>query len=53
MVSRGETLLSPSSVKLYGRVVKGLTISLEDARDELGNNRFLRNQLDRDLNGEF
>ena len=53
MVSKGETLLSPSSVKLYGRVVKGLTISLDDARDELGNNRFLRNQLDRDLNDEF
>lgn len=53
MVSKGETLLSPSSVKLYGRVVKGLTISLEDARDELGNNKFLRSQLDPGLNEEF
>ena len=46
MVSKGETLLSASAVKLYGRVVKGLTVNLADARVELGSNRFLRDQLD-------
>jgi hypothetical protein len=46
MVSNGETLLSASAVKLYGRLIKGLTIDLADARSELGANGFLRSQLD-------
>lgn len=45
MVSQRESLLSPSAVKLYGRVILGLAINVEDARDELGGNKFLRNQL--------
>ena len=46
MLTRRETLLSASAVKLYGRVIRGLNIKLENARDELGNNRFLRAQLE-------
>lgn len=47
MLSRQETLLSPSSIRLYGRIIKGLEIDLEGARQELGGNRFLREQLER------
>jgi hypothetical protein len=46
MTSKGETLLSASAVKLYGRVVAGLDIKLDQARTELGANGFLRQQLD-------
>src|SRR4051794_6731392 len=46
MVSTGETLLSASAVKLYGRVIKGLSIDISEARSELGANGFLRSQLD-------
>jgi hypothetical protein len=46
MVSKGETLLFASAVKLYGRVVEGLEIKLDQARSELGANQFLRQQLD-------
>ncbi len=45
MVATRELLLTPSAVKLYGRVVAGLAIDVENARDELGANRFLRAQL--------
>lgn len=47
MVSTRESLLSPSAVKLYGRIVEGLTVNVAGARDELGGNRFLREQLER------
>ena len=53
MVSKGETLLSASAIRLYGRVVKGLTINLDDARTELGSNKFLRDQLDEAQNKKF
>lgn len=46
MVGKRETLLSASAVKLYGRIIRGLRINLVDARDELGGNRFLREQLE-------
>ena len=46
MVSQRESLLSPSAVKLYGRVVLGLDINIANARDELGGNKFLRSQLE-------
>ena len=44
---RRETLLTASSIRLYGRIIQGLQIDLEGARLELGGNRFLREQLDR------
>lgn len=53
MVSKGETLLAASAVKLYGRLIKGLTINLDDARIELGGNQFLRNQLDAAINAKY
>jgi hypothetical protein len=43
-----ETLLTPSSIKLYGRVMTGIAIdasSLTNQAGQLGANRFLRNQL--------
>lgn len=46
MVSQRESLLSPSAVKLYGRVILGLEINIENAREELGGNKFLRSQLE-------
>jgi hypothetical protein len=46
MVGIQDTLLSFSSVKLYGRLVAGLNVDLTGARDELGANKFLREQLD-------
>lgn len=48
---RRETLLTASSIRLYGRIIQGLAIDLDGARVELGGNRFLREQLDRP-NGE-
>lgn len=45
MVSKGESLLSPSAVKLYGREVIGLAINLDAAGQALGSNNFLRSQL--------
>jgi hypothetical protein len=47
MVSTRESLLTPSAIKLYGRIIAGLTIDVANARDELGGNRFLREQLER------
>ena len=46
MVSKGETLLSASAVKLYGRVMEGLEMKPGQAPSELGANRFLHQQLD-------
>ena len=46
MVSQRESLLSPSAVKMYGRVIAGLSIDIADVRDELGANQFLRRQLE-------
>ena len=45
MVATRESLLTASAVKLYGRVIFGLTVNVEDARNELGANQFLRQQL--------
>ena len=45
MVATRESLLTPSAVKLYGRVITGLNINVEGARNELGANQFLREQL--------
>lgn len=47
MVSSRESLLTPSAIKLYGRIIRGLRVDVADARDELGGNRFLREQLER------
>ena len=47
VVSTRESLLSPSAIKLYGRIVQGLTVNVAGARDELGGNRFLREQMER------
>lgn len=46
-----ETLLSPTGIKLYGRVIVGLDVKLDsngppDAPPELGDNNFLRKQLE-------
>ncbi len=46
MVATRESLLTASAVKLYGRVIQGLNIDVAGARNELGANMFLRNQLD-------
>ena len=46
MVSQRESLLSPSAVKMYGRLVRGLMIDVADTREELGGNQFLRQQLE-------
>jgi hypothetical protein len=43
MVAKGESLLTPSAIKLYGRIIDGLTINV--ALDELGGNKFLLQQL--------
>jgi|HubBroStandDraft_5_1064220.scaffolds.fasta_scaffold188335_1 hypothetical protein len=43
-----ETLLTPSSIKLYGRVMNGISLdpsSLSQQAGNLGANKFLRNQL--------
>jgi len=55
MVANRESLLTASAVKLYGRVIRGLSIDVHHARNELGANRFLREQLeaDHDSNGDF
>ena len=45
MVATDETLLSPSAVKLYGRVIDGLKFDLTGAGTPLGANSFLRSQL--------
>jgi len=45
MVASRESLLTPSAIKLYGRVIEGLTVDVENARNELGASRFLRAQL--------
>jgi hypothetical protein len=45
MVATRESLLTPFAVKLYGREIRGLAVDVEGARDELGANRFLREQL--------
>ena len=45
MVATRESLLTASAVKLYGRVITGLNIDVEGARNELGANQFLREQL--------
>ena len=47
MVATRESLLTASAIKLYGRVIPASTIDVETARDELGSNRFLREQLER------
>jgi hypothetical protein len=46
MISSGETLLSPSAIKLYGRVIAGLGVDLGKAGTALGANSFLRQQLE-------
>lgn len=46
MVASRESLLTASAVKLYGRVIAGLSVNVANARDELGANRFLREQLE-------
>jgi hypothetical protein len=46
-----ETLLTPSSIKLYGRVMNGIQLdpnSLTQQAGNLGGNKFLRNQLTSD-----
>jgi hypothetical protein len=48
MVATDETLLSPSAVKLYGRVIDGLKVDLTGAGNPLGANSFLRKQLKAD-----
>src|SRR5271166_4408876 len=41
-----ETLLTPSSIKLFGRIVSGLQYADDSAgSDSFGNNTFLRQQL--------
>jgi hypothetical protein len=52
MVARRESLLTASAVKLYGRVIRGLNIDVDDARNELGANRFLREQLEADSDSD-
>ena len=42
MTGTEETLLSPSAVKLYGRVIAGLTVDLSGAAEALGMNQFSR-----------
>ena len=41
-----ETLLTPSSIKLYGRVVQSLTYNNDTAGTGLGDNKFLQKQLE-------
>jgi hypothetical protein len=45
-----ETLLTPSSIKLFGRVVKSLEYKNDTAGGGLGDNKFLQRQLE--ANGE-
>jgi hypothetical protein len=52
MVATRESLLTASAVKLYGRVIRGLEIDVAGARNELGGNRFLREQLETDTDSE-
>ena len=47
MVATRESLLTASAVKLYGGVIPASAIDVANARDELGGNRFLREQLER------
>ena len=46
MVASRESLLTASAVKLYGRVIAGLSVNVANARNELGANMFLRQQLE-------
>ena len=41
-----ETLLTPSSIKLFGRVMKSLTYANDTAGTGLGDNKFLQRQLE-------
>ena len=41
-----ETLLTPSSIKLFGRVVNSLTYTNDTANTGLGDNKFLQRQLE-------
>jgi len=41
-----ETLLTPSSIKLYGRVVSSLTYKNDTSGTGLGDNKFLQRQLE-------
>jgi hypothetical protein len=41
-----ETLLTPSSIKLFGRVVSSLTYNNDTANTGLGDNKFLQRQLE-------
>jgi len=45
-----ETLLTPSSIKLFGRLVKSLEYKNDTAGSGLGDNKFLQRQLE--ANGE-
>ena len=45
MAFKDETLLTASAVKLYGRIIDGLTIVPDKLRMDLGANKFLRDQL--------
>ena len=47
MVATRESLLTPSAIKLYGRIIDGLSVNVAKARNELGGNKFLREQLER------
>jgi hypothetical protein len=53
MISSGETLLSASAIKLYGRVIPGLEINITAAGAGLGNNKFLQHQLEATANPKF
>ena len=46
-----ETLLSPSGTKLYGRAMTDLTVTVHASTEGLGSNKFLLNQLMKDVNG--
>jgi hypothetical protein len=50
MVATRESLLTPSAVKLYGRIITALDVNVENARNELGANQFLRQQLKKEVN---
>jgi hypothetical protein len=45
-LSTTETLLTPSSIKLFGRVVSSLTYHNDTAGTGLGDNKFLQRQLE-------
>ncbi len=40
-----SSLMAQSRVLVYGRVIKGITIDVNELGDGLGNNRFLRSQF--------